>query len=145
MKPTKKINNKLYKKIVELVPIVCVDVILEYRGAYVLVKRATEPLKGSWWIVGGRAYKGEPTLKTAKRKVKEEVGLEADEFDVVGIYEDHYPKSAWGTPTSSVSIVYKAVIDYFEPKLDKTSKEIEIFSELPKRLIKKMIWIKDLK
>ena len=135
------IPSKLYKKIVELVPIVCVDVILEYRGMYVLVKRATEPLKGSWWIVGGRVCKGESTLKTAKRKVKEETGLFAHSFEVAGIYEDHYPKSTWGTPTSSVSIIYKASVKNLNYKIDNTILKIGLFDKLPIRLTKKMIWI----
>ena len=139
------IPAKLYKKIVELVPIVCVDVILEYKGSYLLVERATEPLKGLWWIVGGRANKDEHTLKTARRKVKEELGLEAFSFEVVGIYEDHYPKSAWGTPTSSMSVVYRAKLKRLNYKLDKTVLRVGLFDELPKRLIKKIIWINNQK
>src|SRR3990167_3527131 len=94
---------KTYKKIVELVPILCVDVVLKHKGKYALVKRLNEPLKGLWWIPGGRAFKGEKTINTAKRKVKEETGLITKNFKIVGIYEDSYPKSAFGVPTASVS------------------------------------------
>ena len=88
------IPAKIYKKIVELVPIVCVDIIIFYQGKYVLVKRKTEPLKGKWWIPGGRAYKGEESLETAKRKMKNEVGLKSNDIRLYGIYEDHYKKSS---------------------------------------------------
>ena len=138
------IPEETYKKIVELVPIVCVDVILKYHGKYVLIKREDEPLKGSYWIVGGRAYKGEPTLKTAKRKVKEETGFEAHSFNVVGIYEDHYPKSAWGTPTSSVSVVYSATLKNLK-SINRPNVSIRFSNKLPNRLIKKMIWINNQK
>ena len=128
-----------YKKIVELVPILCVDVVLMYEGMYVLVKRATEPLKGEWWVIGGRAFKGEPTIETAKRKIKEEAGLEAEYLDMIGVYEDHYPKSAWGIPTSSVSVVYLAKLNEFNPRHDKTVVAIKLFDELPERFLKHFV------
>ena len=134
----KNLTAKLYKKIVELVPIVCVDIIIFYKGKFVLVKRANEPLKDKWWIVGGRAYKGEDSLKTAKRKMMEEVGLKADSIRLYGIYEDHYKRSAWGIPTSSVSIVYMAIIDKFNPKPDKTISDIKLSEFLPERLTKNL-------
>lgn len=132
------IPAKLYKKIVSLVPIGCVDVILKYNEKYVLVKRATEPLLGSWWVVGGRAFKGESTLETAKRKVRDETGLKARDFRVAGIYEDSYPKSAFGVPTSSVSVVYEAEVDNFDPIIDSTSSDIKLTNKLPHRFLKKL-------
>ena len=134
------IPSKLYKRIVELVPILCVDIVLTYKGKYILVKRVNEPLKGLWWIVGGRAFKGDKTLNTARRKVREETGLTAKNFDIVGIYEDSYAKSAFGVPTSSVSVVYQAEVEKFNPKLDKTSSDIRLFDKLPKRFLDKL-WL----
>lgn len=133
------ISAKLYKKIVELVPILCVDMILKYKGKYILTKRVNEPLKGLWWIVGGRAFRGEKTINTAKRKVWEETGLNAKNFRMVGVYEDSYPKSAFGVPTSSVSIVYEAEVKRFTPKLDKTSSDIKLFDKLPNRFLKNYV------
>lgn len=133
------IPDKLYKQIVENVPIVCVDVILVHKGRYVLVKRANEPLKGEWWIVGGRCLKDEPTKETAKRKVKEEVGLVPTKLKIMGIYEDFYPKSAWGVPTHSVSIVYGAEVNKYNPLLDKYTSGIKLSNKLPKRLLSKLI------
>ena len=135
---THMIPAKIYKKIVELVPIVCVDIILTFKGKYVLVKRATEPLKGEWWVVGGRAYKGEPTVETAKRKVREELGMEAKGFKKVAVYEDHYPKSSWGVPTSSVSVVYRATLTKYDPKPDKTISEVKLSDKLPARFLKNL-------
>ena len=127
------IPHTLYRKIVELVPILCVDVILSHKGRYILIKRVNEPLKGLWWIPGGRALKGERTMNTAERKVWEETGLKAKNLKIVGIYEDSYPKSAFGIPTSSVSVVYEAEVDDFNPVLDKTSSDIKPSNMLPRR------------
>ena len=49
-----------YKEIIKVLPILCVDIVIKNnRGEYLLVKRAHEPLKGRWWVVGGRVHKGE--------------------------------------------------------------------------------------
>lgn len=132
------IPAKLYRKIIELVPILCVDIILKYEGKYILLKRATEPLRGLWWVPGGRAFKGEKTVVAAKRKVWEETGLKARNFRISGVYEDSYPKSAFGVPTSSVSVVYEAEVENFTPVLDKTSLDIKLFNKLPHRFSKKL-------
>lgn len=136
---TNLIPDEEYRKIVELVPILTVDVILMYGDQFLLVQRAQEPLKGSWWIVGGRAQKGESTLQAAKRKVIEELGIGAKDFKLVGLYEDHYRKSSWGVPTSSVSVVYSATIETTETTPDKTITAVKLFDELPKRLTRKLI------
>lgn len=130
------ISSRLYKKIVELVPILCVDIILKHNKKFILVKRKNEPLKGKWWLVGGRAFKAEKTIDTAKRKVWQETGLYAKDFKLKGVYEDSYPKSAFGVPTSSVSVVYEALVAEFKPKLDKTSSDIKLFDKLPSRFLK---------
>lgn len=117
-------------------PILCVDVILTYKGKFVLVKRTNEPLKNSWWVVGGRAFKGEKTVSTAKRKVWEEVGLKVSSFKQIGVYEDSYPKSAFGVPTASVSVVYEAEVVEFNPSLDSTSSSIKLANKLPHRFSK---------
>ncbi len=132
------IPSKLYKKIVELVPILCVDIILTYKEKFILVKRATEPLKGEWWVVGGRAFKGEKTINTARRKVREELGLKIKNLQFEGVYEDSYAKSAWGIPTSSFSAVYYGEVDTFNPKPDKTITKIKLSDELPDRFIRKL-------
>ncbi len=131
------IPSKLYKKIVESVPILCVDVILVYKSSFILVKRINEPLKGQWWLVGGRALKGEKTKDAVKRKVKEELNLIPRDIQFGGVYEDSYKRSAWGTPTSSVSVVYLANINSIRNlKLDKTSSHYCLSDRLPSRFLK---------
>ena len=53
----KKITDERYKAIVEAVPICCVDLIIKSKGKILLVKRKNEPLKGEFWLPGGRIYK----------------------------------------------------------------------------------------
>lgn len=103
-----------YRKIVEVLPILCVDVIIKNgKEEYLLIKRANEPLKDQWWVIGGRVLKGESLEQAAKRKVHEEVGLEIDDVKSIGYYEDALESNPYGLPTPlhSVSIVFSAIID----------------------------------
>lgn len=124
------IEQELYKKIVDLVPILCVDVILEFEGKYLLVKRDNDPLKGFWWVCGGRVLKNESVWEAAMRKVKEDAKCTASSLELVGIYEDAYSESAHGVPTHTTSIVFKAKTQEVPQGL--------LFDKLPDRFIHKL-------
>jgi colanic acid biosynthesis protein WcaH len=130
------IPSKTYRKIVELVPILCVDVVLRYRGQYVLVRRKNEPLKGMWWVIGGRCLKNERVGKSAIRKVREETGLKISNLRLSGIYEDSYGKSAFGVPTHTMSVVFTADVVEYSPTIDIQSSDIKLGDSLPERFIK---------
>lgn len=69
------IGQELYNKILENVPIACVDIAIIVDGSVLLVKRKDAPAKGEWWVPGGRILKGETMKDAAKRKAQEEVGI----------------------------------------------------------------------
>lgn len=92
--------------VVENMPILCVDMIVTMGKTVLLVKRDNEPLKGEWWVPGGRVLKGETLTDAVHRKMKEEVGLEVDIHEFVGLYEGFFDKSAHGVPTHTVSAVF---------------------------------------
>ena len=101
------IPDELYKTIIQNLPIVCVDVIVR-RGSHVLlVRRANEPLRGAWWIPGGRVMLFENTKDAAQRKVFLETGLTLHEAQFVGFYEEIYDTSAFKVPCHTISIVYE--------------------------------------
>ena len=71
------IDEDLWLKIREVIPTVCVDlVILNKDEQFLLCKRKENPAKNQWWIPGGRIFKDESILECAIRKGKEEVGLD---------------------------------------------------------------------
>ena len=53
------IPNDFYRQIVDVLPILCVDLIIIKNGKYLLVKRKNKPFKGIYWSPGGRVLKGE--------------------------------------------------------------------------------------
>ena len=91
------IEEKLYKKIQEVLPICCVDVvILNKNKEFLLLKRKNEPAKDQWWVPGGRIKKGEKTEKAVLRKVKEETGLNIKIKKMLGVKETIFKKGFFG-------------------------------------------------
>lgn len=98
-----------YKQILEVLPILCVDVVITNpRGQYLLVKRKGEPLKGQWWVVGGRVLKGETMEQAVVRKVKAEVGLTLMNLRPIGFYEEVFSDAPFDVQSGlhAVSVVF---------------------------------------
>lgn len=82
------IPKNLYAQIVRLMPVPCVDLLVQDEtGRMLLIKRANEPAKGQWWFPGGRVHFLETREQAAKRKLKEECGLEALQVKEMGTYD----------------------------------------------------------
>ncbi len=133
------IPDDKYAEITEVLPILCVDVLLRNpKGEYLLVKRANEQLKGQWWVIGGRVFKGETLKQAAIRKIKEETGFVIDSIKPIGYFEDlsHANRYASSTLSHSISVVFSAVVDSIEEvKLDNQSSDWKYSPEMPKDFI----------
>ncbi len=66
-----KIPEEEYKKILENMPICCVNLVIAHNNKVLLIRRKNEPEKNKWWIPGGRIYKNEKLKDAAIRKAKE--------------------------------------------------------------------------
>lgn len=55
----KRIPDQLYRKIVEVMPVPCVDAIVVRGKRFLLGKRIHKPAKGQWFVIGGRVLRGE--------------------------------------------------------------------------------------
>jgi len=106
----KEIPLKTYKKIVSLVPVMCVDIVLWQKDKCLMVKRTKEPLRDKWWIVGGRLDWGERLEDAAIRITKEEVNLDIDEAFFICNWEAVFEEGEHG-PTHTVSAIHEAYID----------------------------------
>ena len=88
----KVIEEGLYQKIREVIPTVCVDLLVTRpapHDAFLLVKRTERPAKGEWWFPGGRILKWEEYRETAIRKAQEELGIDVTLGRTVSI-EDYF-------------------------------------------------------
>ncbi len=83
---------EIYCQMVQNSIICCIDCLIVRKNTIsnktecLLVQRATEPVKGVWWLPGGRIYKGETFFDAAIRKTKEETGLRGKPIQILGVY-----------------------------------------------------------
>ena len=129
------IPTEKYAEIIEVLPILCVDVVVENaRGEYLLVKRANEPQKGRWWPIGGRVLKGETLERAAIRKIREETALRVKTVQPIGYFEAVTQANPLGLPVQyhAVSVVFAAFVDdHQQVRLDDQSMEWKYVKELP--------------
>jgi ADP-ribose pyrophosphatase YjhB (NUDIX family) len=128
----KKISDAFYKKIVESVPIVCVDIVVRAGKEFILVKRKDEPARGEWWLIGGRLIKGERLKQAVIRKVREELGVRSAKIKrFITTRETMFARSFWGVPTHTVNSVFVVEIKRnSEMRKDKTVQEAQWFSKI---------------
>lgn len=92
-------------------PLCCVDLVVENKGKFLLVKRKRNPAKGKWWFPGGRVFFGENLTSAAKRKLKEELGIKkAKSIRFLGVEETRFEKGYFGEPIYSINNVFLAKI-----------------------------------
>ncbi len=68
-------------------PLIGVGAIIIDRGRALVVRRATEPLKGEWSIPGGVLELGETLRTGVTREAKEETGLDVLPIAVLDVYD----------------------------------------------------------
>jgi ADP-ribose pyrophosphatase YjhB (NUDIX family) len=72
-------------------PIVGVGAVIVEGGRALVVRRATEPLKGEWSIPGGMLELGEKLREGIAREVREETGLEVEVGEVLDVFDSIFP------------------------------------------------------
>lgn len=112
----KKIPEHLYKKIIDVMPMCCVDIIFKVNDKVYLFKRSYQPAKNVWWLVGGRILKGERLKDAAIRKVKEEIGVDVRIQKMVGIYENFFATSRFNLKNRKIGTHTISICFLAEPK-----------------------------
>lgn len=133
---TNRISGRLYRKILENVPIGCVDITIVADGAVLLVKRKDPPAKGKWWVPGGRVLKGEMMRDTALRKAREEVGIECHAGPIIHTAETIFQDGPHGIPVHSINACFflYPVDSNFKPALDSHHSDFRWVTRIPKRI-----------
>jgi len=121
----------MYEKIIRLIPIVCVDgFVFNNLNQILLLKRNNEPAKGEWWVPGGRIFKNEPLTVALKRKIREELGLDIENFLEIGVVETIFEEK------HTINICYKINLHNEKIKLNDEHEFFEWFNidRLPQNL-----------
>ena len=127
MLQVERLADEEYQHIVDTMPILCVDLVLSDRNCkYLLVKRNNDPLKGKWWVPGGRVFKDESLEEAAVRKAREELSLEITKPKLWGYHEYLLGE------IHAVSFVFTIVVgDFAKIILDNQSSEWKLSEDLP--------------
>jgi colanic acid biosynthesis protein WcaH len=87
------VSDDDWEAIVSNAPIVSVDLIVLTPDGVVLGRRENEPAKGLWFVPGGRVQKGERLAEAAQRVARDELGVEVDVRERLGVYEHLYEEA----------------------------------------------------
>ena len=132
------IKETFYKDIIQSIPILCVDIIIKNeKEEFLLIKRSNQPLKGEFWLVGGRINQGEYAEDAAQRKLMQEVGIQKDKFKFVGVYEgifDVDPFDKVDNTYHTIGLVFEIQINsQTEINLDEQSSEWKWSNTFPEK------------
>ena len=103
------IPEETFGACLDALPQVCVEVLLERDGRLLVARRTNEPARGEWFWPGGRLYKGEELDDAARRIGREELGLDIDVVERVGVYSHFWDTSSVAGADSrhTVNVAYR--------------------------------------
>jgi colanic acid biosynthesis protein WcaH len=140
------IPEKLFNKIVKLLPIASAEAVIVMDKKLLLFKRSIEPGKGEWWFPGGRIHKGEAPVETLRREIKEETDLEIAGYRLINVYSRVFPQR------HDITITYLCKCKKGIVKLNDEHSEYAFFEETPENLhpfiqetLRESLWKEDLK
>lgn len=87
-------------------PILGVGAVIVDAGRVLLVRRATEPLKGEWSVPGGVLELGEKLHTAVRREVLEETGLIVEPGEVLDIFDSIFTDNRGRTEYHYVLVDY---------------------------------------
>jgi ADP-ribose pyrophosphatase YjhB (NUDIX family) len=87
-------------------PIIGVGAVIVHSGRALLVRRATEPLKGEWSIPGGALELGEKLRDGLRREALEETGLQVEPQEVLEVFDSIFTDERGRTQYHYVLIDY---------------------------------------
>ncbi len=87
-------------------PIIGVGAVIIEAGRALLVRRATEPLRGEWSVPGGMLELGETLHDGVRREALEETGLEIEPGDVLDVFDSIFTDGLGRTQYHYVLIDY---------------------------------------
>ena len=120
-----------WQAIVENVPLVSVDLVIEHDGGVLLGKRENEPARGEWFVPGGTVLKNEARTEAVHRVAEEELGESIVIGDCLGTYEHFYDTSEIEGVDSKhyVATAYRCHLEHDDPDFsgDDQHSVLEVF------------------
>lgn len=128
------IANEEWETIVENVPIVSVDLVVECPDGIVLGQRSNKPAKNEWFVPGGRVQKEELLEDAVHRIAMEELGVDIEICEQLGAFEHFYGTSEVGCTKHYVAHGFRGWTEniVFEP--DTQHVQIATFEKIPQNI-----------
>ncbi|MDN5051238.1 GDP-mannose mannosyl hydrolase [Aliarcobacter butzleri] len=108
-----------FKTLVDIAPLVSIDFIIKNQDNKILLgKRVNKPACGYFFTLGGRVFKNETINEAKKRVLKDEIGLNIEDFNpkFIGVFEHFYKDSFVDDNISThyVNLAYEINISYIQ-------------------------------
>jgi colanic acid biosynthesis protein WcaH len=117
----KHIPDEMYRQIIQLMPIPCVDLVVKnQKQEILLLKRINAPAKDEWWFPGGRIHYMETRQDAVMRKLKEECGIVGKVIKEVGTY-DVFLEADNKVPSHGITSVFEVLTEQDNVIMDKQS------------------------
>ena len=122
-----------YREVLDITPVCTVDVLFlnSDKTKTLLFKRENEPMKGSYFSIGGRLFKNELLADCAVRQTLRETGMIIEKNKLIygGIQEEIHPNSIFeGVSYHAVGIFYGYILNDADVKLDSQHSDYQWFS-----------------
>ena len=126
-----------YQKIIKSMPIFCIDFLISFQNKYLLIKRKEEPLKNSYWVIGGRLMFKETISHAAQRIQEREIGTYFSNFKEIGFSNYFFPNKQNSRATHTPTLLfYISIKKKFNPTVDEQHNNFIWSEHLPEELIK---------
>ena len=116
MKKSGWIPRRIFRNILQLVPIPTVDFVIvrtkNDKREFLLGKRSNKPYRGRWFVPGGRVLWGETLEEAAGRQLKRELGITLRRFRFVG-------HCAFVNPPGNLGVKYHTILHVYRVELPK--------------------------
>ena len=134
------IPENIYKEFLKNMPIFCIDFLINYKDEFLLLKRNEEPLKGIYWLPGGRLKKNETLDKFSHRVQSREIRIYFKNYSIIGFSNFLFKESINSRATHTPTLLFEITVqNKFTPNIDKTHSEYRWSKDLPSLLIKNLI------
>ena len=125
MSSGKWIEESLYKKIKQLMPLPCVDLLILHKGRILLMLRKNEPGEGEWFAPGGRILHGETIEEAVLRNLKDETGLTPIKITKIDVMEHIWPN------THTVTVFHRIDVSKDNVTMNDEHSEYKWITEIP--------------
>lgn len=94
-----KIDKERFLEVIEAVPFVSIDLIVQNeRNEVLLGYRRNRPAQHTWFVPGGRIRKNERTQNALQRIALAELGIAAPQGKLIGVFDHIYDDNFFGQP-----------------------------------------------